>query len=288
MESEAARSPAQSGIAQFFALTFAFTWLLQAPAVAAKSGLLPGGITPYLPLAVLGVLGPAAAASVLTAREGGRPALRALYARLLVWRVPLRYYVMGLLAPGLGLSAILWLLRLAGREGPIAYLPDVPHLVAALVIALGEEIGWRGFALPRLRARFGSLAASGVIGSAWTLWHIPMFVGAGVPLSLLVVMLLYFTGGSLLFTWIYEGTGESLLLVLFGHVGAHLDNSHAALPGDVIPVVVHAIVYAGLGFLVLRRATTPPRRSVSPVPRVPRPSRPRPAEIPLRIAPRAP
>jgi membrane protease YdiL (CAAX protease family) len=242
-------------MASFFVLAFALTWLLQVPAVAAKWGFLPGGPEPYLPLAALGVLGPAIAASVLTAREGGRPALRALYARLLLWRVPLRYYLVGLVVPGLCLSALLWLLRLAGREGPIAYFPSMPRLIAGVVIAFGEEIGWRGYALPRLTQRFGAFAASGLIGVMWTLWHIPMFLGAGVPLSLLVVMLLFFTGGSLLFTWIYQGTSGSLLLAVCAHVGAHLDNSHAALPGDALPVVVHAIVYAALGLALMR----PPR-----------------------------
>jgi membrane protease YdiL (CAAX protease family) len=215
-------------------------------------GLFAGEVAAWLPLAMLGVFGPAVAATLVVAREGGWAAVRQLYAGLAAWRVPVRFYVIGLLLPAAALSGILWLLRLAGREGPILYFPDGAHLVAAVVVALGEEIGWRGFALPRLQQKLPEFAASGVIGVLWTLWHVPMFVAAGVPLSLLLVMALYFTGGSLLFTWLFNRSGASLVVVVVAHLGAHLNNSHRALPGDVIPLVVQAIVYAALGLLLMR------------------------------------
>jgi uncharacterized protein len=240
------------GLVRFFAGAFAFTWALQAPAALASLGVFAGEAAVWLPLAVLGVFGPAVAATLVVAREGGWAAVRRLYAGLAAWRVSVRFYLIGLLLPAAALSGILWLLRFAGREGPIAYFPDGARLVAAVVIALGEEIGWRGFALPRLQQRLPGFAASGVIGVLWTLWHVPMFVAAGVPLSLLLVMALYFTGGSLLFTWLFNRSGGSLLVPVAAHVGAHLNNSHAALPGDVIPLVVQAIIYAALGLLLMR------------------------------------
>jgi hypothetical protein len=67
-------------------------------------------------------------------------------------------------------------------------------------------------------------------------------------------MLLYFTGVSLLLTWIYNGTKGSLLLATLAHLGAHLNNSHRALPDEVVPLLTHAIVYAALGLLVMRGA----------------------------------
>ncbi len=66
-------------------------------------------------------------------------------------------------------------------------------------------------------------------------------------------MLLFFVGGSLLFTWIYVGSRGSLLLAVCAHMGAHLNNSHAALPGDLVPLLVHTVIYAGLGFALMRR-----------------------------------
>ncbi len=204
-----------------------------------------------MPLAALGIFGPLCAATVLTAKEGGRQALAQLFGGLLKWRVGWHWYLVALLLPGILLAGALGLLRLAGRTGDVLLTTTASAVAVAGVIAVAEEIGWRGFALPRLQKRVGPIAASGAIGGLWTLWHIPMFLGAGVQLALLPVMLLYFVGGSFVFTWINNRTG-SLLLVVLAHVGAHLNNSHAALPGDELPVVVHAIIYAALGMLVMR------------------------------------
>lgn len=251
------RSP--PSVTRFFVLAFALTWGLQLPAVLAERGLLPGDPAGYMPFALLGVFGPLAAATFVTAREGGRRAVRELYAGLRAWRVPVRYYVVALVLPGALLTSILWFFGQAGREGPISYVPDTARLLVALAVAFGEEVGWRGFALPRLQRRIGAFAASVVIGVLWTFWHIPMFLGTGVPLSYLLVMALFFTGGSLLATWVYNRTGGSLVLAIAAHLGGHVNNSHAALPSDAMPLVAGAVVYAALG-LVLMHPTAFARR----------------------------
>ena len=120
-------------------------------------------------------------------------------------------------------------------------------MLAIPVIAVAEEVGWRGYALPRLRERYGAYAASVGLGLLWTAWHIPMFLGMDVPLSTLPVMTLLLVGGSLFYTWILERTGGSLLLVVLAHAGAHLNNPNLALPADTLPLLVGAVVYAGLG-----------------------------------------
>jgi uncharacterized protein len=242
---------ARSSVGPYFALTFGITTALQLPAVLAQRGFLPGDPTAYLPLVGLGLLGPMVAAVYLSFREGGKAQVRALFAPLLRWRVGLGWYALALFVPAALLTGILSLLNLAGRQGPVAYLPGAGALVAGLVISTVEEVGWRGYALPRMQARWGAFTASTLLGVLWYLWHIPMFLGAAVPMDLVLVMLLYFVGGSLLFTWIYNGTGGSLLLAVAAHFGAHLNNSHRALPGEVLPLVVHAIVYAGMGLFVM-------------------------------------
>lgn len=242
-----------SGSVAFFALAFGITWGLQLPGVLAQRGLLPGDPTAYLPLVALGALGPLLAATILSFREGGRAGISRLYAPLLRWRANAGWYLAALALPGALLSLVLSLLNFAGRQGPVAYLPAASGLLFGWVMSLVEEVGWRGYALPRLRARWGAFAASALIGVFWYLWHIPMFLGLGVPLELGPIMIVYFVGASLFLTWIYDGTEGSLLLVVLGHVGAHLDNSHRALPGDVVPLIVHAIIYGGLGLFVMRR-----------------------------------
>jgi uncharacterized protein len=252
-------TPARHGTLAFFALTFAVTWGLQLPGVLAQRGLLPGDPKAYLPAVGLGIFGPLVAATVLTWREGRGAAVRALYARLLSWRVHLGWYVLALAVPALLLSGGLALLNQAGRTGPIGYFPTVGGLVFGVVISVAEEVGWRGYALPRLERRFGAFAASTLLGLLWCVWHVPMFLGLGVPMNLMLVMFLHFTGASLFMTYIAHGTGGSLLLAVVAHLAAHVNNSHRALPGEVVPLVLHAVIYGALGLALVRPPLPGPR-----------------------------
>lgn len=245
-------TPVRAQVRWFFLLTFALTWGMQLPAVFAERGLLPGDPRSYLPLAGLGLLGPLVAATGLTWRDEGRAGLRRLYAPLLRARVHLGWYGAALLLPGLLLTGVLFALGEAGRVGPIAYIPTAGAAVFGLVISLVEEVGWRGYALPRLEAQVGRLGAALSLGLFWYVWHLPMFAGQGIPLDLALGMVLFFVGASLYLSWIRTGTQGSLLLVVLAHWGAHLNNSHRALPGDVLPFLVHAIVYGALGLYVAR------------------------------------
>lgn len=248
----------KQGTSAFFALTFAFTWLLQLPGAMARLGWLAGDPAAYLPAAILGIFGPLVAAAYLTVREAGRSGLSLLLRRLFVWRVSPLWYFFALFLPGLLLSALLWMLRVAGREESWYFLPAAPQIVSAVVVSIAEETGWSGYALPRLVARYGSFAGSCILGALWTVWHVPMFLAMGIPLSLGLVMLLFFVGGRLYFTWLYQHSGGSLLIAVLAHVGAHLNNSHAALPSDVLPLLAHTIIYAGIGFAMLRNAVFAP------------------------------
>ncbi len=242
------------GTAGFFALAFAFTWCLQVPGVLARMGWLPGDPDAYLPAAMLGIFGPLVAAAYFTFKESGAGGVRSLFESLLAWRVSPKWYLLALLAPGILLSAVLWLMAAAGRQGAWYFLPGVPQLVSALVISVAEETGWRAFALPRLAARHGVFVGSCILGALWAVWHIPMLLAVSVPISLGPVLLLHFVGGSLFFSFLYFGSGKSLFVAVLAHIGAHLNNSHAALPQDTFPLVVHAVVYAALGFATMRSA----------------------------------
>lgn len=246
--------PDRRGTAPFFLLTFAITWGLQVPGVLAQRGFLPGDPNAYMPMVGLGIFGPLIAATILTRREGGGAAVRALYARLLHWRVHPRYYVVAFILPAVLLTGSLFSLNLAGRHGPIEYVPAIGALAVGVVISAAEEVGWRGYAQPRLQERWGPFASGVLIGVLWYLWHIPMFLGLGVPLNLVFVMVLYFAGAGLLLSWVHNGTGGSLLVASLVHLGAHLNNSSRALPDDVLPLVAHAIIFAGLGLIVMRRS----------------------------------
>lgn len=250
--------------AGFFVLSFAFTFCLQVPSVLARKGWLPGDPAAYLPMAMLGIFGPLVAATYFTWKNSGRAGVRALFQGLIAFRVPVRWALLGLLGPAVLLSAVLWLMRGASQQGAWHYLPGVPQLIVGLVISVAEETGWRGYALPRLSAKYGAFVGSCILGALWSLWHIPMFVAVGIPLSLNFVMLLFFIGGSLFFSFLYRKTQGSLLVAVLAHMGAHLNNSHAPLPVDTLPLLVHTVIYAGLGFACMRKVAferVPSRRS---------------------------
>ena len=144
-----------------------------------------------------------------------------------------------------------------GHAEPLVYLPDnAAFLAAAIVFPFGEEIGWRGFALPRLMTKMKPLTASAAIGVVWTFWHVPMLTLQGVSPLLYCAFVPFMVGGSVLFTWIYRHTRGSLLLAVLTHVGAHLNNPGHAMPARYTPIVIHAVAYAALaiGLVTVDRA----------------------------------
>jgi membrane protease YdiL (CAAX protease family) len=228
----------------FFALALSFTWAFQMPGVLAQSGLLPGGVEPYLPLVVVGVFGPTVAALVILKRSGEKGAVRTLLRRMVSPRPSVRWIVLALLLPGVLLTAALGLAGVFGREGPLFYFPDpVGRILVGAIIACAEEVGWRGFALGRLSSVMGRLRGSLILGVLWAVWHVPMFLGQAVPMDLMPVMLLFFTGGSVVFTWFYFRLKQNLVIVVMLHWGCHLNNSHLALPGDVSPLIAQTLAW---------------------------------------------
>jgi membrane protease YdiL (CAAX protease family) len=149
-------------LAAYFILAYALSWLILVPAAF---GLLPDSVGGVLPWVV--PFGPAVAAFVVTALTGGRPAVGQLLRRLVQWRVGLRWYLLVLLGIPLieliGAFAVLGTVPLddLARNWPVIFTGYVPAvLYVAIFTGMGEEPGWRGFALPRLQARHGPLVGT--------------------------------------------------------------------------------------------------------------------------------
>jgi len=260
-----------------FILMFACTWPMYLWAAADSHGLTALRIPPILPILV--GYGFVVAALVATGITEGRDGIRALLRRFLIWRVGLRWYVVVLLgAAVVGLTAIALPVVFGGAAPDFAqpfatriFPPGVSLWVAAPlfllfnVLANGEEIGWRGYALPRLQARHGALAASVVIGVVWAFWHVPKFLTAGSaqdysPWLYLVNMV----AEAVLYTWVFNSTGGSLLMVTLLH--ASINTSTIFLPivpaavGDVRPTVIAMGLHCAAAVAVVV-ATGPARLS---------------------------
>lgn len=255
-------------IGLYFALAFGITWTLQLPAVLAHFGVLPGPEAQYMNFAGLGLFGPMIAALITARVEGGKGGTGRFFRSLWVWRVSPFWYVLAL---GLPTVAYVVVRAVAGffveDAGPWHFPPADAQRVAAMIIApIGEEIGWRGFALPRLQARYSRLNAGMLLGALWGLWHLMMYLLAGVSTPILLASIMFLIPGSVLYSWIYNRTGGSTLLAILIHMGTHLNNPNQVLLTNTKPFWITVVMYTLLGVLVLadRKAwATPSEQKVS-------------------------
>lgn len=255
-------------ITAFFLLALGLTWGLQLPGVLVKLGLLAGPLSRVMPLLGLGAFGPLAAAVVMASVEGGGVARGALFRRFARGPVALGWWLLApSLSGGLFLAARA-VAGLAGYAGPWWYVPHTAETVtAAVVFSFGEEVGWRGYALPRLLPRFGAFGASALLGLVWCLWHAMMLAVEGLPLWLLLAFAPYFVAGSLCFTWAHLRTRGNLLVAVLLHLGSHLNNSHKALPGSLTPMLLHTaafVLFAAVVWRVDPVLRTPPAALAEP------------------------
>jgi membrane protease YdiL (CAAX protease family) len=206
-------------LAAYFVLAYALSWLILVPA---GLGMLPdssAGVLVWLP-----PFGPAVAAFVVTARIGGRPAVGQLLRRLVQWKAGIRWYLLVLLGIPLlelmGAFAVLGAVPLddLARNWPVIFTTyPIYVLYIAIFTGMGEEPGWRGFALPRLQDRHGPLLATAVLAVVWASWHLPnvLFGGwTGLSFSLWLVQTL---ASAFIYTWVYNRTGGSILLAALLH-----------------------------------------------------------------------
>lgn len=220
---------------KFFSLTFTVSWSLWigAAAIPKSSGLAAISALLYL----IGVFAPAVVALALTARADGRAGTLNLLGRTIKCSVGARWYVfaVGYMA-AIKLAAAL-LLRIATGAWP-AFGQEPLYLMAIAIpfstpVQAGEEIGWRGYALPRLSARLGLSTASIALGVIWACWHLPFFFisatdksGQSFPVYLLSV-----TALSVAMAWLYWRTNGSLLLTMLMH--AAVNNTKDIVPSAV-------------------------------------------------------
>lgn len=186
--------------------------------------------------ALIGGWGPTLAAGAVTAITEGREGIHALLRRCLVWRLRPVWHLVAWLLPPLVMAAGLALFIALGNEAGSLELGRWTQALFAICISLpagplGEELGWRGFALPRMRRTLSALQSSLLIGVVWCFWHTPLFwapmgttlSGAHVTLWAVAKYLAYVTGLSVIFTWLFSGTGGSVLLAIVLHLAVNAD-----------------------------------------------------------------
>jgi membrane protease YdiL (CAAX protease family) len=219
----------QHPLFSYFFLAYAISWILFIPYVLAEWGYLQGNYTLFY---ILHVFGPALAALLMTSVSEGKAGLGILRQSLKQWRAPWQWYLFILLGiPALVmLGIIIQPGALQGYKGfTTSLLAGYPISVIAVFfgVGLGEEPGWRGFALPRMQKQYGSLMGTLLLGVLWSCWHLPDFLTASkgggegtgwvtfltnFPIFTLAVVSL-----AVIMTWLYNHTQGSLFIAILAH-----------------------------------------------------------------------
>lgn len=239
----------------FFLLTFLLSWTLWLPI-----GLLAPKL--FLLTVIPGMWAPTISAILLTGLAEGKAGIRVFLGRLLKWRVGFKWYLVVLFGTAVIAYAAVGINLLFGGDIPEISLPvGAPREALFIVLPivffvniffggpLAEDIGWRGYILPKLKERTNALYASLIIGVAWVLWHIPFFIfpeGYSAVGSIPFVWFALMTiAWSVLFAWVYVNTESILMPVLFhasinttlGSLGVLGQSS-----GDLLPVILNTII----------------------------------------------
>lgn len=260
----------------FFLLAYAFSWAVEIPLVASAQGWTDRPI-PFT-LHYLGAYGPLLAALITTWLTDGAGGIRRLVGRMTQWRVRAVWWLVALSPLVLyGLTAVV-LRGLRGTWidpsvlGRVNFLPNLgigALLLWVLTSGLGEETGWRGYALPKLQQTRSALTASLIVALFWIGWHLPAFLYLPSYMklgpSVLPMFALGVTAGSVFLTWLYNGSKGSLLMAILWHGAYNYVTASPESDQFVTAVVSTApIVWAVVVILVWKPATLSPEAKQAP------------------------
>ncbi len=225
-----------SKLSQFLIITFAFSWIFWIPKALVAQGIIePSALTNFLEMLNLGAFGPMVGAFYLTYKYGGKGGVVNLLKRGVKisfnkkWLIPTL-----LLMPAITGGALL-IAKLLGTSLPELPLLSAPHLILYWFVylflfggPLQEEFGWRGYALDKLQSKHTALTSSVILGFVWAMWHMPLNFTTGIGdqyslvISTVIGSIISLILMSVLFTWIYNNTGKSILMVMLFHASMNL------------------------------------------------------------------
>jgi len=256
----------QRQLVLFFVVVFGFTWSIAGLSILAPDlgRRILGEVTLTNPWIILAVYTPSLTSIVLTAILEGKSGLARLFGRF----DPRRFHPIWWAIVLLGVPLLVVLGMLVLRH-PITFDGVRAAVVAAglgLVLdpgPVGEELGWRGYALPRLLERFSPFVATLILGLIWAIWHVPAFYFPGMPQSQ-INLPMFFLGAvsiSMFMTWHQLRSSGSLILAILTHLMANHagDALHSSFNDNAIGFAIAAVV-----ILIAERSTFFRRPTVTP------------------------
>ena len=209
----------------YFILTFIISW----SAIVMLVGLdgIPVDPDQAVTLGMAILLGPSITSLLLTGLTSGRKGFRELGSRLFKWRVSFSWYAVALLTAPVSTVIVLLLLSIfSSKFIPSIFISEnkisllIMGIVAGLMVGFFEELGWTGFAIPRMRSRFSVLATGIIVGFLWGVWHFLLFwekdsFSGVLPLVLLLARLFsWLPAYRILMIWVYDHTGSLFVVIL--------------------------------------------------------------------------
>lgn len=266
-------------LAAFFFLAFLLSWLVQVPLALAARGVIQARIPGFIHYAA--GYGPLLSALIVTWLMEGKSGLQSLFRRITRWKVPVRWWLAAFsplvvyLLVGAGLDLLRGIPLDLTALGRINFLPPLGLAAAPLwflTFGIGEEAGWRGFALPRLQEKHSALVSTLILWCFWALWHTPMFFYT-YQISVIPGMLIGLLAGSVVFTWLLNSTGGSVLLCAVWHATYNLTTACAdCTSGWAAPVISSLVmVWAVLVVLLYKHSDFSTRKGTAPAPWIPVP-----------------
>lgn len=246
-------------------IAYAISWAIEIPLALRAQGFIQADI----PFAIhyLAAFGPFVAGIVCTWREGGPAGLKELFGRTVKWHVEPVWWVVAL-SPLLLFLIVSLLLRIVQGAwisvailGRFDFLPNLglaSILVWLATYGFGEEIGWRGYFLPRLQRDRTAWSATLILWVVWAAWHAPSFFYLNTATSpgMLIGFLVGVLAGAVFLTWLYNSSGGSVLIVAVWHALFDYATACTECKSGVVAAAVSTlvIVWAVAIFFLYRSA----------------------------------
>lgn len=201
----------------YFVLTFALSIPFWIAGALTDFQILPG-----IPLSALGLLCMVGAASILVYRESGVTGVTALLKRSFDFkRVKAKiWYAPTILLMPVIMTLSFIVLRLTGNQLPLPQFSFTTPFILFIVFfiaAIGEELGWSGYAIDPLQDRFGALGGALILGIVWAVWHFIPLLSVQRSTEWIVWWLFGTLALRVIITWLYNNTGQSVFMAVIFH-----------------------------------------------------------------------
>jgi membrane protease YdiL (CAAX protease family) len=235
----------------YFVLTFALSIPFWIAGALTNFQLLPG-----IPLSALGLLCMVGAASILVYRENGIAGVKELLKRAFDFkrvRAKIWYLPTFLLMPAIMILSFI-VMRFIGVPVPnpqFSFATPLILFAVFFVSAIGEELGWSGYAIDPLQERYGALGGALLLGGVWAVWHFIPLLSAQRSLAWIAWWALGTVALRIIITWLYNNTGRSVFIAIFFHAMFNLTWQLFPIDGSFYDPRVTSLILAAVALVVV-------------------------------------